>query len=126
MKMIIKISTFIILELVVSLIKGQEIITKDPLLQFKNFQEIVISVNGIRVNTNFTAFKTKNGIYKFEKGEYRPSCDFFINYVWLIKDKHNNIRALKTGVGFVTKRANLVDSIGTDLIYSEELIQIPL
>jgi hypothetical protein len=105
---------------------SQEIKIKDPLSKYKNFNELAISVNGTRVNTNFTTFKTKNGIYNFEKNKYLPSYDILINFGWYLKDNYKSIWILKTGINFNGRSANLVDSIGTDLRYYESLIQIPL
>lgn len=105
---------------------GQDTLTKDPLLKFKIFTETGISVNETRVNTNFTTFDTKNGMYFFEKGKYLPTVDAMINFGWIFKDKANQISTLKTGINLTSRVANLVDSIGTELKYSEGFIQIPV
>lgn len=107
-------------------IKGQDTITKDPLLQFKNFYEISIAVNGTRVNTNNTSFTTKNGTYNFEKGNYIPTIDGIINYGWLFKFNDNEIYTLKTGLNFNSRGAKLTDSLGANLMYTEGFIQVPL
>ncbi len=118
--------TAIILLIGMTTLKGQDSLTSDPLLQFKNFIEIGVSLNATRVNTEFTTFGTKKGIYNFEKGKYLPSFDGILNYGWFFKDKDNEILTLKTGINITSKVANLIDSVGTDLKYSESFIQIPL
>jgi len=127
MKTKIKISTLFILCLGMTSVKGQETITKDPLLQFKKFSEIGIAVNATRVNTNYTEFKTDNGNYSFEKTKYLPTIDACFNYGWLLKDKEeNSIMTIKTGLNLISRNADLKDSLMNNLRFSSGYIQIPI
>jgi hypothetical protein len=107
-------------------LKGQDTLTKDPLLQFKSFCEIAVSINQTRVNTNYTTFATKNGIYNFEKGNETPTIDGIFNYGWIFKSNEHEIYTLKTGLNVVSRGAKLTDSIGANLLFSEGFLQVPL
>ena len=106
---------------------AQENLLTDPILNFKNFSEIGISVNGTRVNTNHTVFNTSNGQFNFEKNNYLPTFDASFNYGWLYKDKKTStIWTLKTGINILSRNANLVDSLGSNLRLYTGYIQIPI
>jgi hypothetical protein len=100
---------------------------QDPLLKFKNFLEIGLTANAVRVNTNYTTFQTPTGTYNFKKNDYVPTLDGSINYGWLFKEKNSSaIWTLKTGVNIMSRAANLSDSLGNDLRFSTGYFQIPL
>ena len=126
MKTKIEIFTTVILLVAMTSIKGQDTLTKDPLLQFKSFYEVTLAVNQTKINTNYTTFNTKNGIYNFEKDSQIPTFDGIINYGWIFKSNENDIYTLKTGLNIVSRGAKLTDSIGTNLMYTEGFLQIPL
>ncbi|NVN95141.1 MAG: hypothetical protein HXX18_07660 [Bacteroidetes bacterium] len=126
MKTKFKFLATILLLVAMTSINAQDSLSKDPLLQFKSFFEVALAVNQTRVNTNYTTFITKNGIYNFEKGSLTPTIDGFINYGWIFKSNTNEIYTLKTGLNVISRSAKLTDSIGTNLMYSEGLFQIPI
>ncbi len=100
---------------------------QDPLLKFKNFLEIGLTANAVRVNTNYTTFQTPTGTYDFKKNDYVPTLDGSINYGWLFKEKNSSaIWTLKTGVNIMSRGANLTDSLGNNLRFSTGYFQIPL
>jgi hypothetical protein len=100
---------------------------QDPLLKFKNFLEIGLSANAVRVNTNQVNFTTSTGKYTFKKNDYLPTLDGSINYGWLLKDnKSSAIWTLKTGVNMVTRTANLTDYFENELRFTTGYLQIPL
>lgn len=100
---------------------------QDPLLKFKNYLEIGLSASAVRVNTNYTTFQTPTGTYNFKKNDYVPTLDGSINYGWLFKEKNSSaIWTLKTGVNFISRAANLSDSLGNNLRFSTGYLQIPL
>jgi hypothetical protein len=124
MKTIILIISFV--AIAITSIKGQDTMVKDPLLQFKNFYEFSISINGTRVNTNHVYFNTNSGTYNFDKGNYIPTLDGLINYGWIFKDKKDGIMTLKTGINLTSRGGNVVNSIGEEMKYQEGFIQIPV
>ncbi|MDD3723640.1 MAG: hypothetical protein PHW92_14355 [Lutibacter sp.] len=124
MKTIILIISFV--AIAITSIKGQDTIVKDPLLQFKNFYEFSISVNGTRVNTNHIYFNTNNETYNFDKGNYIPTLDGLINYGWIFKDNKDGIMTLKTGINLTSRGGNVVNRIGEEMKYQEGFIQIPV
>jgi hypothetical protein len=106
---------------------AQENLLSDPLLNFKNFYEIGISVNATRVNTNHTAFNTSNGEYNFLKNNYLITSDASFNYGWLFQEKESKlISTLKTGVNILSRNADLTDSTGTNLRLGTVYLQIPV
>jgi flagellar hook protein FlgE len=106
---------------------AQENLPTDPLLNFKKFYEIGLSVNGTRVNTNHTEFNTSNGQFKFEKNNYLPNIDGSFNYGWLFKDKENSsVWSLKTGINIVNRNANLTDSVNSNLRLYTGYLQLPI
>jgi hypothetical protein len=108
-------------------VTAQENLQTDPLLNYKNFYEIGLSVNGTRVNTNHTVFNTSKGQYNFQKNNYLPTIDASFNYGWLFKDKENNsIWTLKTGINMLSRTANLTDSVGSNLRLYTGYLQIPI
>jgi len=127
MKRKIKISILFILCLGMTSVKGQETITKDPLLQFKKFYEIGFAVNATRVNTKYTEFKTDNGNFSFVKNKYLPNFDGYLNCGWLLKNKGGNpIMTIKTGLNFINRNADLKDSLMNNLRFYSGYIQIPI
>ena len=100
---------------------------QDPLQKFKNYLEIGLSSSAVRVNTNQVNFTTSTGTYSFKKNDYLPTLDGSINYGWLFKEKNSStIWTLKTGVNFISRAANLSDSLGNNLRFSTGYLQIPL
>jgi hypothetical protein len=118
-------ATIILLVAMLS-VKAQDTLSQDPLLQFKTFFEVALAVNQTRVNTNYTTFTTKNGIYSFEKGSLTPTVDGMINYGWIFKTRENEIYTLKTGLNLTSRAAELTDSIGSNLMFTEGFLQVPL
>lgn len=99
-------------------------------MNFKNFYEVGISINGTRVNTNYTQFNTSNGSFNFKKNNYIPSTSGSIHYGWLLKlkidEETSTLFTIKTGLDIINKNANLLDSIGNDLRLSTSYVQIPM
>ncbi len=108
-------------------VKAQGNIPADPLLSFKSFYEVGLSVNGTRVNTNHTVFNTSNGQFNFKKNNFLLNIDGSINFGWLFKGKESSeIWTLKTGINILSRNANLTDSHGTNLRLSTGYLQIPV
>lgn len=113
--------------LILAQLTAQDNVSTDPLLQYRNFYEIGISINGTRVNTDYTQFNTSTGVYNFNKNKYLPAIEATFNYGWLFSEKKGNtIWTIKTGGNLLSRAANLVDSAGHDLRLSTGYLQVPV
>lgn len=122
-----KITLLLGLSLALGQLIAQEDKAIDPLRNFKTFYELGATIEGTRVNTEYTHFSTSNGDYDFRKNNYLPTLSANINFGWLINDKENNtIWTIKTGINVNDKAANLLDSSGNKLQLTTSYVQVPL
>ncbi|MBX9734117.1 MAG: hypothetical protein K2X37_08635 [Chitinophagaceae bacterium] len=122
-----KLLTFTFLFSLMTIARGQNALTQDPLQNFKHFLQSGVSINATRINTNHFVFETKAGKYQFDKGKYLPAFEIVSNFGWIWRDKDDNsIWLAKTGINLLTRSADLTDSLETNLRFTEGYIQIPI
>ncbi len=120
-------NTIILILILSNIINAQESTKTDPLLNYKHFLEVGLSLDLTRINTNHTMFNNELGKFEFIKNNYLPTFHSSINFGWLIKEKNSNkLWTIKTGLNFTSKNAELMDESNNKLNLSSGYIQIPL
>ena len=107
-------------------LQAQDTLTKDPLLKFSKFYEVNLATSLTRVNTNHTVFNTDNGTYTFMKNNYTPALEGGLMFGMVLSDKDDDVWMIKTGMQFLTRNANLIDTNRNDLQLSTGYLQIPI
>lgn len=105
---------------------SQESFTFDPVNNYRHFTEIYLPVSLTRINTNYAVCQSKQGEVNLQKANFLPSLDFVIHFGWIIKAKDMSVWMVKTGIGATSKAADLTDSTGKELRYTQSFIEVPL
>jgi hypothetical protein len=107
-------------------LSAQTLSFTDPISSFNKYSEFGIAVNATRVNTNYTEFQTEKNQYSFLKNNYLRTVDFTFSRGYILKGKNNQLYTVKSGLNLLSRKADLIDTIGDRFRLSTYYFEVPI